>query len=374
MRRLAFFLLFASCAYGQTFSPIAGTYSGPQTVTITPPAGKNCFYTIDGSTPSLAGTLYSSPITVSSSQTIKVACAQTGVIVQNSETSSSHWKCTTPTAHTYGSLSCGAGGGVGSINPSNVVWSWGTPMIETTSTTSSTGTTQMLYINTQSASACPTCTQLTEDKVVLPDQGPTFMLNQEMDSNINMLATYNQFHTASLQCNQQGSPQWQYDNQQGSWRNFPTPITYGCPLSTTQQTEIRYSIHWTNGDTSCTDSTGSGYSTDHYDSLTVCVGGTNGTGGTCHDYPQTGLTLCGYHEPSFSQSIVIQDQPDLTNTTTSGHNPTTATRRVWNNNATASFFGTTVTASAAYAIVTPISPAVKFRGTVTLSGSKVVLQ
>lgn len=369
MRRIGvlFLLLAASCAYGQTFSPPAGTYAGTQTITITPPAGKECFYTYDGSTPSLAGPHYTGPITVSSSQTIKVICAQTGVIIQNSETSSSHWKCTTNVAHNYAPTgpNCGAGGGVGSITPSAVVWTFGYPMVETTSTTSSTGTTQMLYINTQSSSACPTCTQLTEDKVVLPDQGPTYMLNQEMDSNINMLATYNQFHTASLQCNQQGATkQWQYDNQQGSWQNFVPAITYGCPLSTTQQTEIRYSIHWANGDTSCT----GGFSTDHYDSLTICVGGTNGTGGSCQDFT-INKTLCGYTEPSFGQNIVIQDQPDLTNTTTSGHNPTTASRRVWNNNATASFFGTSVTANATYTIVPTLPPALKFRGTVTLSGT-----
>jgi hypothetical protein len=369
MRRLLLVcLLTALPLSAQTFSPPAGTYSGTQTVTITPPSGKTCFYTVDGTTPYLASKQYTAPITVSATTTLNVICAVAPVVYQNTETSSAHWKCTIPTAQTYGSLSCQTGGGVGSINPSNIVWTWGTPMSEQVSTTSSTGTTQALLINTQSSSACTTCTQLTQDKVVTVDKGKTFLLNNEMDSNINMLATYNQFHTASLQCNQQGSPQWQYDNQQGGWKNFPTPITYGCPLALSPtQTEIRYTIHWVNGDTSC-----GGFSTDHYDSLTVCVGGTNGVGGVCHDYPQTGLTLCGYTEPGFSQSIVIQDQPDLTNTTTSGSNPTTATRKVWNNNMTASMFGTSVTGSATYTIGagstgrTKITGASKFTGSVKL--------
>ena len=51
-----------------TFSPAAGTYTSAQTVTIsTTTSGASIRYTTDGSTPSeTAGTLYSGPITVSS--------------------------------------------------------------------------------------------------------------------------------------------------------------------------------------------------------------------------------------------------------------------------------------------------------------------
>jgi hypothetical protein len=196
-----------------------------------------------------------------------------------------------------------------------------------------------------------------------------------MDANVNMLATYNQFHTASLQCNQQAGnpigggtvsgPQWQYDNQQGSWNNFNPSITYGCPLSTTQQTEIRYGIHWTNGDTSCS----GGFSCDHYDFLTVCVGGTNGTGGTCQDNV-VNKTLPGYTEPSWAQSLIIQDQPDLTNTTTCATSPCTATRTILNNNVTLAHYGTELTSSATYTIGaitgSPIKGHGKFLGTGTI--------
>jgi hypothetical protein len=56
-----------------TFSPAAGIYSSAQTVTIsTTTSGASIRYTIDGSTPSeTAGTLYTSPVTVSSTTTIK---------------------------------------------------------------------------------------------------------------------------------------------------------------------------------------------------------------------------------------------------------------------------------------------------------------
>lgn len=63
-----------------TFSPVAGTYGPTQTVTIsTSTGGASLVYTTDGSTPTVTaltctithGTLYSGPLTVSTSQTIK---------------------------------------------------------------------------------------------------------------------------------------------------------------------------------------------------------------------------------------------------------------------------------------------------------------
>ena len=55
-----------------TFSPAAGSYYGTQSVTITSSQpGVTIYYTIDGSTPTTTSTLYTSAITVSSSQTIK---------------------------------------------------------------------------------------------------------------------------------------------------------------------------------------------------------------------------------------------------------------------------------------------------------------
>ena len=54
------------------FSPAAGTYTSAQTVTLsTTTSGASIRYTTDGSTPTeTAGTLYSAPITVSSTTTI----------------------------------------------------------------------------------------------------------------------------------------------------------------------------------------------------------------------------------------------------------------------------------------------------------------
>ena len=63
-----------------TFSPGAGSYTSPQTVTIsTTTSGASIRYTTDGSTPSeTAGTLYSSPITVGVNETVKAIAYKSG--------------------------------------------------------------------------------------------------------------------------------------------------------------------------------------------------------------------------------------------------------------------------------------------------------
>ncbi len=370
MKRLFLFLLLASgSALAQcTFSPPAGNYAGTQTVTVTCPAGLTAFYTIDGSKPSIAGFQYTAPLTIPVTTTLRVIAAKVGVLIRNSGATNAAWVCkTTPTGHNYAPTgpNCTVGGGTGSILPSDVKWSFGSPATQTMSTTSPTSTTQMLFIHTAGALPCPNCTELVQDKIVKVDKGKTFLLNNEMDLNVNVLSPWNQFHTASLQCNQQGAtPQWQIDNQCCAWQN--TGITYGCPISTTQQTEIRYGMHWTNGDTSC-----SGFSCDVYDFLTVCLGGSNGTGGVCKDFSLGGVVLRGDAGKTggWPQELSQQDQPDATNTTTSGANPTTSTRSIWNNNGTYAFYGTEVTSQATYNIgpLTPIPP-IRWGGDIQLGG------
>jgi hypothetical protein len=62
-----------------TFSPAAGTYSGAQTVTISSAtSGATIYYTTNGTTPTTSSTLYSSPITVSVSETVKALAVKTG--------------------------------------------------------------------------------------------------------------------------------------------------------------------------------------------------------------------------------------------------------------------------------------------------------
>ena len=62
-----------------TFSPASGTYSSPQTVTISDgTAGAAVYYTTEGTPPTMNSTQYTGPITVSSSQTIAAIATATG--------------------------------------------------------------------------------------------------------------------------------------------------------------------------------------------------------------------------------------------------------------------------------------------------------
>jgi hypothetical protein len=62
-----------------TFSPVQGTYTTPQAVTIfesTP--GGSIYYTTNGTTPTTSSSLYSAPITVSANETLQAIAAGTG--------------------------------------------------------------------------------------------------------------------------------------------------------------------------------------------------------------------------------------------------------------------------------------------------------
>ncbi len=62
-----------------TFTPAAGTYLGPQTVTLADATGSaTIYYTLDGSTPTAASAAYKSPIPVAASQTIRALAVASG--------------------------------------------------------------------------------------------------------------------------------------------------------------------------------------------------------------------------------------------------------------------------------------------------------
>jgi hypothetical protein len=63
------------------FSPAAGTYSSARIVSIVDStAGATIYYTLNGTTPTTASTVYSGPITVSASATVKAIAVKTGYL------------------------------------------------------------------------------------------------------------------------------------------------------------------------------------------------------------------------------------------------------------------------------------------------------
>ena len=70
-----------------TFSPVAGTYTSVQTVTVSSTdsglAGFAMYYTTDGTTPTTGSTLYTTPISVGTSETIKVLAVATSYANSN---------------------------------------------------------------------------------------------------------------------------------------------------------------------------------------------------------------------------------------------------------------------------------------------------
>lgn len=78
-----------------TFSPEAGAYTSAQTVTIScATAGAAIRYTLDGSTPTASSTLYSSPITISQTTTVKAIGIKSGM--DNSYVATAEYTIVTP--------------------------------------------------------------------------------------------------------------------------------------------------------------------------------------------------------------------------------------------------------------------------------------
>ena len=99
----------ATPAATPTFSPVAGTYSSAQTVTISDAtSGAKIYYTTNGTTPTTSSTLYSGPITVSSTETVKAIATASGSTTSAVGSAAYSITTTTPAASTTTTLTSSA--------------------------------------------------------------------------------------------------------------------------------------------------------------------------------------------------------------------------------------------------------------------------
>jgi len=97
-----------------SFSPAAGTYTSAQSITISDAvAGATIYYTTDGSTPTTSSSVYTHPITVSSTETVKAMAVAAGDT--NSGVASAAYTINAPSGGSGGGGNGGSGGGGGAM-------------------------------------------------------------------------------------------------------------------------------------------------------------------------------------------------------------------------------------------------------------------
>lgn len=271
LRLLSLLLLSTTLAGAQTteaptFAPTGGTYSAPPSVTMThPTAGALIFYTRDGSTPDTSSFLYSGPVSINTSATLRALAVAPGINDINNHTDTRRvafeegWKVCTATS-TDSSSQCG---GVGSITPSAISLknrqepSRNTPPTAiqySMSTTQSHGFTDSLVIH--NAGACDSCTYALAEFDVWIVPSP-LKNNYEFDQFI-FDRTRHQNFMFGKQCDG-ATGRWQIANQKSSWQDV---IVNGQPVSCTsgpyalpsgKWAHLQFGDHRVIGDTTCID-------------------------------------------------------------------------------------------------------------------------
>lgn len=279
--------------------------------------GQSVLYKTDGTLVSLAANLYSAPITVTPGETISAICATVGAYQTNTQATGTGWVChvgpnqsgsiTFPSGRT-----CSYSGGVGSITPTNLVQSFGSPATFTiTAPASSGGESQALFVNLYGGSAdptapiCNTCTTIVKDiKFTVIGAG---MANQEHDS-----PWYNNLYGTDAQNGTQcqgygtGARIAVDSGNAGGWTLTSIPCSTWT-AGTTHEEVNSVTVQWTN--TACTGAHGCA----HYNYYWM--------DGTKYTMNGTYSNSQGYHTQSGETPYGWQFQPDLAAT---GGSPVTA--------------------------------------------------
>ena len=242
---------------GVSFSPVAGSYTGTQTVSIgCPHASEDAWYRTDGFPATPADTLYAGPFAVSATETVTAVCAVPG-ITNTPLTSSTDWKvnCAASSPQTEGAFTCASTGGVSA----NALSAWsltfsGGDAIETAETTySGAGDTGLLVICCQQGtpSTCNSCTTMDQHIAFAETPSPSGALeNSEFDMQglVDAWSLTKLLFQSSSQC--QGSSSDMEINASGDWTKISVPCsivaidmnvgteilapgTYSCPSADT---------------------------------------------------------------------------------------------------------------------------------------------
>ena len=207
IRLLAFWLAMLTCACGQSIA-VSGKAAASGTLSCVNPttpgnpefsqtgstltiynclAGQSVLYKTDGTLVTIASKLYSAPITVTTGEVVDAICATVGAYQTNLQSDSSGAACGTALGGTFGSWTCEADGGVGTVNPSALVWTFGTTNTATITAPASTASSVQALFKWQfgggvdpGAPTCDTCTEQVKDiKFTVIGSG---LENQEFDS------------------------------------------------------------------------------------------------------------------------------------------------------------------------------------------------
>lgn len=272
----ASYVIGALPALQPTMSPYSGTYASPPAVTLTSASTSShvIWYTTDGSTPNTGSAVYSGPVTISSTSTIKAFAAIVDVSDLNSQQDTKRvsggvgWKLCTETAIS-GTNTCG---GVGNVTPKAMTATGGSsPSLNTpadslyySQTTTVDGTISGLGGFTDTLLIHNSGQPNTNSEYATSDFWVYLVNNGQKDQHeYDMFIFDNPRNWNSMfgmQCNQSNN-HWQHADQPSSWTDFaPTGAGSSINCATglyglfyNQWNHVQVGNHRIIGDTACND-------------------------------------------------------------------------------------------------------------------------